>query len=42
MQELELERKITACLSIALNPKSSDWAKKFWKETAEKLMQKKG
>lgn len=36
-----LDYKINACLAIALNPNSSDWAKKFWRQTAEKLMQKK-
>jgi len=38
--QTELERKIASCLAIALDPSASDWAKKFWKETAEKLSKK--
>ena len=35
-----LDRRIAACLAVSLDPSSSDWAKKFWKKTAEKLMKK--
>ena len=39
-QQQKLERQIASCLAISLNPTSSDWAKKFWKDTAEKLSEK--
>jgi hypothetical protein len=32
-----IERKIANCLALAYNPNASEWAKNFWKKTAEKL-----
>ena len=32
-----MEQRIANCLALAYNPKSSEWAKNFWKKTAEKL-----
>jgi hypothetical protein len=40
MSNDKLQKAINSCLAISLQPDISDWAKKFWKETAEKLMKK--
>ena len=40
MANEKLERAICACIAASLQPDISDWAKKFWKETANKLQKK--
>jgi len=40
MANEKLERAICACIAASLQPDVSDWAKKFWKETAIKLQKK--
>ena len=40
MANEKLERAICSCIEASLQPDISDWAKKFWKETANKLQKK--